>query len=90
MIGTDSIFQRAMFNRTTMTLHKLQDQALELSVEDRWQLINALMRSLQPKISLTVKPKGLAESLIGIAKTDVPPPTDEEVSLMLDERLAQK
>jgi hypothetical protein len=79
-----------MFNRTTMTLHELQDQALELSVEDRWQLINALMRSLQPKNPLTIKPKGLAASLIGIAKTDVPPPTDEEVSLMLDERLAQK
>jgi hypothetical protein len=79
-----------MFNRTTMTLHELQDQALELSVEDRWQLINALMRSLQPKNSLTVKPKGLAESLIGITKTDVPLSTDEEVSLMLDERLAQK
>jgi hypothetical protein len=79
-----------MFNKTTMTLHKLQDQALELSVEDRWQLINALMRSLQPKNLSTVKPNGLAESLIGIAKTDVPPPTDEEVSLMLDERLAQK
>ncbi len=73
-----------------MTLHELQNQALGLSVEDRWQLINALMRSLQPKTSSTFKPKGLAESLIGIAKTDAPPPTDEEVSLMLDERLTQK
>jgi hypothetical protein len=73
-----------------MTLHELQNQALGLSVEDRWQLINALMRSLQPKTSSAVKPKGLAKSLIGIAKTDAPPPTDEEVSLMLDERLTQK
>lgn len=73
-----------------MTLHELQNQALELSVEDRWQLINALMRSLQPKNPLTVTPKGLAESLIGIAKTVAPPPTDEEANLILDGRLTQK
>jgi hypothetical protein len=74
----------------TITLHELQHQALMLSTEDRLQLINALMRSLQPKTSLAVKPKGLAASLIGIAKTDVLPPTDEEVKAILDERLVQK
>lgn len=73
-----------------MTLRELQDQALRLSVEDRWQLINSLMRSLQPKTQLTVKPKGLAASLIGVAKTDAPTPTDEEVKAMLDDRLTQK
>ena len=73
-----------------MTLHELQDQALKLSVEDRWQLINSLMRSPQPETQITVKPKGLAASLIGIAKTDTPTPTDEEVKAMLDERLTQK
>jgi hypothetical protein len=73
-----------------MTLHELQNQALRLSAEDRLQLINALMRSLQPSNPLAVKPKGLAASLIGIAKTDAPTPTDEEVNAMLDERLAQK
>ncbi|MGV0027778.1 hypothetical protein [Phormidesmis priestleyi] len=36
----------------------------------------------------TVKPTGLAASLIGIAKTDAPPPTDEEVKAVLDERSA--
>jgi hypothetical protein len=36
------------------------------------------------------KPKGLAASLIGIAKTDSTAPTDDEVAAMLDERLAQK
>lgn len=73
-----------------MTLHELQDQALKLSNEDRCQLINTLMRSLQPKPQLAVKPQGLAASLIGIAKTDAPPLTDEEVNAMLDERLVQK
>jgi hypothetical protein len=73
-----------------MTLHDLQDQALKLSVEERWQLINALIQSLQPKSQPTVRSRGLAASLVGIAKTDAPPPTDEEVKAMLDERLAQK
>jgi hypothetical protein len=36
------------------------------------------------------KPQSLAASLIGIAKTDMPPPTDEEVKAILDERLVQK
>jgi hypothetical protein len=74
----------------TMTLHELQHQALRLSAKDRLQLINTLTRSLQPDNPLAVKPKGLAASLIGIAKTDAPAPTDEEVNAMLDERLAQK
>ncbi len=73
-----------------MTLHELEDQALRLSNEDRCQLINTLMRSLQPKPQSALKPQGLAASLIGIAKTDALPPTDEEVNAMLDERLLQK
>jgi hypothetical protein len=48
------------------------------------------MRSLQPENPLTVKPKGLAKSLIGIAKTDAPPPTDEEANLILNGGLTQK
>jgi len=73
-----------------MTLRDLQEQALKLPVDERWQLINTLMRSLQPTAESTVKPKGLGASLIGIAKTDAPPPTDEAVKAMLDERLVQK
>lgn len=73
-----------------MTLRELQEQALRLSSEDRWELINVLMRSLQPPSQSMIKSKGLAAGLIGIAKTDVHPPTDEEVKTMLDERLVQK
>ena len=73
-----------------MTLRELQDQALRLSIEERWQLVNVLMRSLQAESQATIKPKGLAASLRGIARTDAPPPTDEEVKAMLDERLTQK
>ena len=73
-----------------MILRDLQEQALKLSVFERWQLIHTLMRSLQPNSQSTVKPKGLAASLIGIAKINAPPPTDEDVKAMLDERLVQK
>ena len=73
-----------------MTLRELESQALKLSVGDRQQLINTLRRSLPPEEQPTLKSKGLAASLIGIAKTDALPPTDEEVKAMLDERLAQK
>lgn len=73
-----------------MTLRDLQEQALKLPVDERWQLINTLMRSLQPNSESTVKPKGVVASLIGIAKTDALPPTDEAVRAMLDERLVQK
>lgn len=73
-----------------MTLYELQEQAMRLSVGDRQQLIHILQRSLQTKKQPEVKSKGLAASLIGIAKTDAPPPTDEEVKAILDERLAQK
>ncbi len=68
-----------------MTLHELQDQALKLSVEERLQLINILTRSLLLKTHSATKSKGLAASLIGIAKTDTPPPTDEEVKALLHE-----
>lgn len=70
-----------------MTLDELQKQVLELSPEDRWQLIDVLTRSLQT--SSIIKPKGLAVSLIGIAKTEIAP-TDQEVEAMLDQRLARK
>jgi hypothetical protein len=73
-----------------MTIRELESQALKLSVRDRQHLIKTLQRSLQTKKQPAVKPKGLAASLIGIAKTDAPPPTDEEVKVMLDERLVQK
>ena len=73
-----------------MTLQDIQDQALELSTEERWQLIDALMHSLQHQECSTAKPRRIAASLIGIAKTEASPPTDEEVKAALDERRLQK
>ncbi|MBD2776763.1 hypothetical protein [Iningainema tapete] len=73
-----------------MTLQELQNQALQLSIEKRWQLVNVLLHSLQTETISVSKQQGLAASLIGIAKTNAPPPTDEEVQAMLNERRVNK
>ena len=81
-----------------MKFDEIPEQALKFSVKDHWQLIDVLMRSvsdqqswsLQPNPQSTARPTGLAASLIGIVQTDAPPPTDEEVKAMLNERLTQK
>ena len=73
-----------------MIFQKLHEQVLMLPEDDRWELINILIKSLRSKASLTVKHKGIASSLVGIAKTDAPAPTDEEVKSILETRLLQK
>ena len=75
-----------------MQLRELQERALKLPLEERWQLVNRLMRSLQPSVetALDDEDEDIVSSLIGIAKTEGPAPTDEEVRAMLDERLVQK
>ena len=73
-----------------MTLQELQDNALELTIEDRWQLINALMKSVRSRVPLVSKHQVLAASLIGIAKTETTPQTDDQVKAMLVERRIEK
>lgn len=73
-----------------MTFAELQKQALQLSIGERWQLISSLIFSLKPALPPMAKPQGLAASLVGIAKTDAPAPSDAEVEFMLDERRVQK
>jgi hypothetical protein len=73
-----------------MTFQQLHEQVLTLPENDRWELINILMKSLRAKPSLASKYKGIASSLVGIAKTDASAPTDEEVKSILETRLLQK
>lgn len=73
-----------------MQLDEIQDQALKLSPEERLQLANVLIRSLQLTPRPATNRQEIAERLIGMAQIDTPPPSDEEVAAMLDERLAQK
>ena len=73
-----------------MTFQKLHEQVLMLPEDERWELINILMKLLRSKPALTVKHKGIASSLVGIGKTDAPAPMDEEVKSILETRLLQK
>ncbi|NJL22974.1 MAG: hypothetical protein HC895_22570 [Leptolyngbyaceae cyanobacterium SM1_3_5] len=45
----------------TMTLQELQEQALKLSIEERWQLVYVLMRSLQPNLQSIAKIEALVQ-----------------------------
>lgn len=51
-----------------MTLQELQKQVLQLSTNDRWQLVQTLLESLKQETSLKPKRKNLSR-LRGIAKT---------------------
>jgi hypothetical protein len=51
-----------------MTLQELQKQALQLSINDRWQLVQALLESLKQEAVLEPK-RGNLSRLRGIAKT---------------------
>ena len=77
-----------------MTFSELQEQALNLSVEERWRLVNQLIQSLQLDTEHSTvfqnESKPSAVSLMGIARTDGPAPNDEEVKAMLDKRLTEK
>ena len=50
-----------------MTLQELQKQVLELSISDRWTLVQILLESLQQETSSELK-KGNLSRLRGIAK----------------------
>lgn len=50
-----------------MTLEELQEQALQLPISDRRQLVQALLESLQRETSANLK-KGNLSRLRGIAK----------------------
>lgn len=51
-----------------MTLQELQNQALQLPIGDRWQLVQALLKSLKRKPNSKLK-RGNLSRLRGIAKT---------------------
>ncbi|GGA46734.1 hypothetical protein [Okeania sp. KiyG1] len=72
-------------------LEELRKKALNLSVSDQLLLLKAITDSLneelRPRPDL---PPDFVDRMIGIAKTDSPPPNDEEVEAMLEERLVEK
>jgi hypothetical protein len=55
-----------------MTLQELQKQVLQLPIRERWQLVQAVLTSLQEETRSERKPKNLSR-LRGIAKTTTMP-----------------
>lgn len=69
----------------------LRKEAYQLSVSDRLALVEAIVRSLSNELRPRLPvPEGVVERLTGSLKTDAPPPTDEEIEAMLEERLREK
>ncbi len=74
-----------------MSLQELRKQALELSVSARLALMSTIIESLQHELRPRPPvPEDIVDRMIGLAKTDAPPPTDAEVEAMLEERLVEK
>lgn len=74
-----------------MKWEELRKEAYSLSVYDRLLLIEAIVRSLghelRPREPVSDE---VWERLRGGLKTEGPPPTDEEVEKMKEERLEEK
>ncbi|HEY9849361.1 MAG TPA: hypothetical protein V6D28_07875 [Leptolyngbyaceae cyanobacterium] len=74
-----------------MNLQQLKNEAYKLSVSDRLTLIESISRTLSSELRAPKQlPEGVLEKLKGCLKTDAPPPTDEEVEAMLQQRREEK
>ena len=77
-----------------MTLQELQRQALQLTISDRWRLVQSVLTSIQQETLLSVSPsptvKPLTEldpwtqSLIGIIQLGAENPTEFYVDYLED------
>ena len=74
-----------------MNLQELKQEAYKLSVSDRLALIEAIVQSLMNELETRLPvAKGTLTGLRGLLKTDAPPPSDEEVQVILEERVEEK
>ena len=74
-----------------MDWQELRKEAYNLSVSDRLALVEAIVRSVNDEIRPRPPvPPGVVERLRGVLKTDGPPPTDEEIEAIKEERLMEK
>jgi hypothetical protein len=69
-----------------MLSQELKTQVLNLPPGDRLTLISVIVESLQePKITQADRSAAF-QRMKGLLKTDQPAPTDEEISVMLEDR----
>ncbi len=73
-----------------MSWQEVKKEIYKLSVKERLQLGDVIVRSQQDELFPPPGRKDAVKRLMGLAKTDAPPPTDAEVEAMLEERLVEK
>lgn len=75
----------------SMSWQELRKEAMQLSVSDKLALVEVIVQSLQFELEPRPPvPEGVLERLRGSLKTDGPPPTDQEIDAMLEQRLEEK
>ena len=74
-----------------MTLQELQNQVLALPLNDRWRLVQSLLRSIQQETLLSSSPNPSnpvsnldpwTQSLIGVIQLDAEKPTESYVDYL--------
>ncbi|BCL35738.1 hypothetical protein [Nostoc sp. MS1] len=73
-----------------MSLQQLKQQARQLSINERLELISDIIESLQAPRTPPSERSHILKQMKGLLKTDQPVPTDAEVEIMLDERRVEK
>jgi hypothetical protein len=73
-----------------MLLQDVKAQAFKLTPSDRLALITAIIESLQGQLISKSKRSEAIRRMRGLLKTDQPPPTDAEVSAMIESRRTEK
>ncbi|MBE9011935.1 hypothetical protein IQ250_17170 [Pseudanabaenaceae cyanobacterium LEGE 13415] len=74
-----------------LSIEALAEAIVSMNLEEKRQLQELLEQQIsKDEERIRSKKEGSAVRLIGIAETDEPAPTDEEVEVMLDERLVEK
>jgi hypothetical protein len=77
-----------------MTLQEFQEQALQLSISDRWRLVQSLLSSIQQETLPDTSPKpsetsaaGLdpwTQSLVGVIQSDEEDPTESYIDYLTE------
>lgn len=70
-----------------MSLKELKEQAFKLSPGDRLELVSAIIKSLQDTPNSQQDRADAIQQMRGLLKTEQPAPTDQEVEVMLKERV---
>ncbi len=73
-----------------MLLQELKEQVYKLSLGDRLALISAIVESIEDKPKIQNERSNAISRMRGLLKTNQPSPTDEEVKVILEERIMEK